>query len=72
MALVVKVEHNGDIRRFTSMGPASYERILEHVRGAWPQELAAGAALKYRDDEGDLCTLTPNTMADLLELQPAG
>jgi len=72
MTLVVKVESNGDIRRFTSTGPASYEGILEQVSVAWPQEMAAGACLKYRDDEGDLCTLMPGTMEDLLELQPAG
>mmetsp|Transcript_79547 Transcript_79547/g.184633 ORF Transcript_79547/g.184633 Transcript_79547/m.184633 type:complete len:240 (+) Transcript_79547:73-792(+) len=72
MAIVLKVLHEGEYRRFTGRSPLTYDQILEHVRGAWPEEVGGGACLKYRDDEGDLCTLTTASMEDLLFLQPEG
>jgi len=66
---VVKVDHDGDIRRFQGTEPVRFEHILELATDAWPEALAADACLKYEDEEGDLCTLTAITINDLVQMQ---
>jgi len=66
---IVKVNYNGDIRRLGKLEPATYEGVVQLVRDAWPEVVASGLRLKYKDDEGDLCMLTAMTMQDALDLK---
>lgn len=75
MAMVVKVQcDDGEIYRLMLQEEPSFDSIVRLVANCRPdlEELLlskGGCALKYADDEGDLCTLAPSTFADFLDLQ---
>merc|ERR1719189_2216967 len=46
----------------------SYEAVEDAIRRVYPD--FAGATARYRDDEGDLCTLSRASFPDLLALSP--
>jgi len=71
----LKVTCGDDNLRFTLNEEPSYVSIMEFIAEAWPQLGLNGKStdskisLKYIDDEGESCTLTPMTFADFLQLQ---
>jgi len=67
MAVVVKFKYGSDIRR-TRASDASFEALQAAARDAYGEVALPGFDLKYADDDGDLCTLTPDTLPDLLLL----
>lgn len=70
MAFVLKINLDGDIRRkrFDRSGDLTSAKIDEFIMANFDfQDYVA----KYRDDEGDLCTLTNATLADALDLASA-
>lgn len=64
MAVTLKLKCAGEIYRLTLRDP-SYESVLRAIAKA---QLVL-SALKYIDDEGDLCTLSAVSFSDFLELQ---
>eukprot|EP00439_Symbiodinium_sp_Y106_P080722 s1629_g19.t1 len=76
MATVVKVQcDDGEIYRLTLQAEPSFESVVQVVASCRPELTAAmlceggSCALKYADEEGDLCTLAPSTFVDFLEQQ---
>merc|ERR1712070_986539 len=75
---VLKVTHGHDTRRLKVCWPscALAGEVLPSIRAAIEEgfglrgtsEGPPGFFLKYRDDEGDLCTLVEETLADFLEM----
>jgi len=75
---LLKVTHNDDTRRLQVewMACASAAEVLARIQQAiedgfeLPHAFAVPPAygLKYRDDEGDLCTLVEDTVADFLTM----
>jgi len=60
---VLKVEGvNFDIRRFQLELPFTFAQIDDLIREAF----GAGWTIKYKDDDGDLCTLLASTFPDFL------
>lgn len=75
MATVLKVQFEDEIYRLTLEAPLSFDTIVAVIHDALPhltvESIATG--LKYVDDEKELCSLTPLTIEDFLELAgPAG
>eukprot|EP00913_Durusdinium_trenchii_P022200 g20860.t1 len=73
---VVKVQcDDGEIYRLTLQEEPSFETIVQLVASCCPEAQAflshSNCALKYADDEGDLCTLAPATFEDFLCMQRA-
>lgn len=74
----LKVEFEGDLRRLRLKLPKDVsegeklQTIQEAIRHgfSWSEEENAGVTLKYKDEEGDLCTLVEATVEDFLA-QPA-
>mmetsp|Transcript_100834 Transcript_100834/g.310927 ORF Transcript_100834/g.310927 Transcript_100834/m.310927 type:complete len:485 (+) Transcript_100834:96-1550(+) len=76
----LKIMRNGEFYRLTLHEEPSYEAVAGTIAAVWPELLtevaeddAAAIALgslqgqaKYRDEDGDLCTLTPHTFDDFL------
>jgi len=85
---VLKIKHEGTFSRLTLHGEPSYDKVAAVVADSWPEfattEPAAGGPataaafgvlqgrVKYRDDDGDVCTLTPHTFSDFLALHNRG
>jgi hypothetical protein len=68
MATVLKFACEGDIRR-TRIASVTLESLQEALRAAFPDLTTEGRVnLKYLDDEGDLCVITPLTFADFVAL----
>eukprot|EP00418_Pyrodinium_bahamense_P056780 CAMPEP_0179159138 /NCGR_PEP_ID=MMETSP0796-20121207/77693_1 /TAXON_ID=73915 /ORGANISM="Pyrodinium bahamense, Strain pbaha01" /LENGTH=89 /DNA_ID=CAMNT_0020860875 /DNA_START=54 /DNA_END=319 /DNA_ORIENTATION=+ len=70
----LKVDCGGDLRRVKDWPSDGREPTVAAVReaisslyGFMPEE-AAGLALRYKDEEEDLCTLTEATLSDALWL----
>eukprot|EP00971_Amphidinium_carterae_P285404 5666074-Amphidinium_carterae.1 len=68
-----EVDLDGDLRRLPNFNPygindtlVSYETIAHSVSQLYglPAAMAQTLVLKYRDDEGDMCTLVPSTVQD--------
>jgi len=60
---------NGEFLRIVLKGPVTFETVVQAVSLAAPDLVPLRAdALKYLDDEGDLCVLTPQTFTDFLEV----
>eukprot|EP00411_Alexandrium_monilatum_P016696 CAMPEP_0175235674 /NCGR_PEP_ID=MMETSP0093-20121207/27613_1 /TAXON_ID=311494 /ORGANISM="Alexandrium monilatum, Strain CCMP3105" /LENGTH=936 /DNA_ID=CAMNT_0016529603 /DNA_START=8 /DNA_END=2815 /DNA_ORIENTATION=- len=65
MPAVLKLTYQDEVRRAVlPAGDVMYEGVCEQVRAVWP-ELQHYVA-RYRDEEGDLCTLLPATFPDFL------
>lgn len=73
--LVLKVDFEGDLRRFRLKAGEdevdTWNRLLQAVRSGFELPVDCGVTLKYKDDEGDLCTLARGTLADCIS-QAAG
>jgi len=69
MPTVLKLTYQGEVRRAPLQGEFSYEAVQETIRATWP-ELRVCIA-RYRDEEGDLCTLVPATFPDFLAVTAA-
>lgn len=73
-AMVVKAEIDGDMRRVSMVLPtdASPAQILQSIRTTVAQgfemEEAVLPALKYKDDDGDLCALVRGSVDDMLHM----
>jgi len=67
MALTVKFSLDGDFRRACVAEPSA-EAFRSVAQQHYGQKLPAAFDLKYLDDDNDLCTLTPETVSDFLEL----
>lgn len=70
MAFLVKFELEGDVRR-TRVAELSFQSLTQGAHDIFKQQVAHGCQLKYVDEEGDLCTLTPDTFSDF-EFSAAG
>jgi hypothetical protein len=76
--MIIKVDFEGDMRRISMTLPedASSAEIFQAIRTAVVQGFEADEAtfpaLKYRDDEGDLCTLVEASVEDMLESAQGG
>lgn len=70
MAFVVKVSYKGDVRRsrFPSIADVTFKDVSCMVTESFG--LATYTA-KYKDEEGDWCTATPQTFSDALEVSAA-
>jgi len=72
MALTLKVDMGGDIRRFRIELPegsdiaSKWQLILMQIRRGYHLPDDAEVTFKYQDDEGDLCTLIQETLPDCL------
>jgi len=65
MAVILKVERRGDLRRALLAGPSlDFATVDRAVHDLWPGFQASQA--KYRDEEGDACSLTEATFADFV------
>eukprot|EP00931_Biecheleriopsis_adriatica_P078065 TRINITY_DN51543_c0_g1_i1.p1 TRINITY_DN51543_c0_g1~~TRINITY_DN51543_c0_g1_i1.p1 ORF type:complete len:363 (+),score=99.71 TRINITY_DN51543_c0_g1_i1:115-1203(+) len=67
MAFVLKVSHEGDVRRkrYSSVSDVTFEDIDAMIAESFGLH---EHTIKYKDDEGDLCTLSKQTLQDALEL----
>lgn len=76
--MIVKADIDGDMRRVSVDIPedAPAAEMLRIIRFSVAQGFAMDEAvlpsLKYRDDDGDLCTLVAASMNDMLELNNKG
>mmetsp|Transcript_31599 Transcript_31599/g.73681 ORF Transcript_31599/g.73681 Transcript_31599/m.73681 type:complete len:599 (+) Transcript_31599:88-1884(+) len=74
MAWTLKVDLDGDVRRYPSWlvegGSPSFSLVSQAVSRLYSlsEEDTQALTFKYRDDEGDLCTLTPSTLQDAVTL----
>ncbi|KAF4742387.1 hypothetical protein FOZ63_006575, partial [Perkinsus olseni] len=65
--LVVKVGYEGSIWRLkVPTQEVSYEKVKEVVEKMVPPE--KGQMIRYKDDEGDMCVLTPETFEDAIDI----
>mmetsp|Transcript_18339 Transcript_18339/g.52418 ORF Transcript_18339/g.52418 Transcript_18339/m.52418 type:complete len:446 (-) Transcript_18339:262-1599(-) len=73
---VLKVDLEGDVRRFRITAGAddaeTWEVLAKTVREGFELPAEETVRLKYKDDEGDECTLTKATLPDCLELSTSG
>eukprot|EP00435_Cladocopium_sp_Y103_P028136 s868_g7.t1 len=71
--MIVKFQcDDGEIFRRPLQKEPSFDAVVEVIASCRPEVKADAYSegfLKYVDDEGDLCTLTPTTFADFLDLQ---
>jgi hypothetical protein len=76
--MIVKADIDGDMRRISitvpedAASPQMLQAIRESVAQAFNIDGAKLPALKYKDDDGDLCTLVEASVIDMLELNNAG
>jgi hypothetical protein len=70
MNTVLKIEHDGDLRRALLKGTPTYADIDRAIQEIWPGHGADGA--KYTDEEGDACTLKEKTFSDFLATAQTG
>jgi len=76
--MIIKVDFEGDMRRISMTLPedASSSETFQAIRTAVVQGFEADEAtfpaLKYRDDEGDLCTLVEASVEDMLASAQGG
>eukprot|EP00425_Heterocapsa_triquetra_P009404 CAMPEP_0195131258 /NCGR_PEP_ID=MMETSP0448-20130528/144662_1 /TAXON_ID=66468 /ORGANISM="Heterocapsa triquestra, Strain CCMP 448" /LENGTH=157 /DNA_ID=CAMNT_0040169197 /DNA_START=27 /DNA_END=496 /DNA_ORIENTATION=- len=70
MAAVLKVESEGEIRRMLFDTPPDYAAVRTALQKLWPTCSVDQA--KYKDEEGDLCTLSQATFDDFLFTSGAG
>lgn len=76
----LKVEFEGDLRRLRLQLPQGSPEVekLQTIREAirhgfsWSDDENAGVVLKYKDEEGDLCTLVQATVEDFLAQPGSG
>jgi len=72
--MVIKLDYDGDMRRISMTMPEDSDSAqkLKGIRTAVAQVLgieeSALPALRYKDDEGDLCTLVEASLDDLMQL----
>mmetsp|Transcript_33112 Transcript_33112/g.87569 ORF Transcript_33112/g.87569 Transcript_33112/m.87569 type:complete len:545 (+) Transcript_33112:130-1764(+) len=64
MATILKVESEGEIRRWVFQAPPDYAAVGAALEKLWPACNPSSA--KYLDDEGDACTLVAATFSDFL------
>jgi len=64
MVTILKVEHDGELRRKLFQGTPGYAAVVAALSELWPDFQACLA--KYEDDEGDACTLAELTFDDFL------
>lgn len=70
---ILKITFKDDIRRIRMDEELTYESVLTKILDTQPEfEGNDNIQLKYKDDEGDVCTLTPFTFRDFLLLQSNG
>lgn len=77
---ILKVNLNGEMARLPLelSSNATCEEVFDHMRGCVQRafnlsdEQMRGLMLKYADEEGDLCTMTDQTLGDLAQLFPEG
>eukprot|EP00929_Paragymnodinium_shiwhaense_P079284 TRINITY_DN4126_c0_g1_i1.p1 TRINITY_DN4126_c0_g1~~TRINITY_DN4126_c0_g1_i1.p1 ORF type:complete len:683 (-),score=249.76 TRINITY_DN4126_c0_g1_i1:131-2179(-) len=73
-ALTLKLQLNGEFRRLKvnlpQDGALDLKTVEDAIAKAWPEVVARGSTLvgKYRDDEGDLCTLCAASWSDFVLL----
>jgi len=76
--MVIKLDYDGDMRRIsmTMSEDSDSAQKLKGIRTAVAQgfgiEESALPALRYKDDEGDLCTLVEASVDDLMQLCKSG
>jgi len=76
--MVIKLDYDGDMRRISMTMPEDSDSAqkLKGIRTAVAQgfgiEESALPALRYKDDEGDLCTLVEASVDDLMQLCKSG
>lgn len=65
---VLKVSFDGDIRRLPLHRELTFHEVMHLVMSNWLVRLPSDKVLRltYTDDEGDACTLTPETFEDFL------
>jgi len=70
MEFVIKLSFGSDVRRkrFTSVSDVSYQVIKDTAQACFD---LSDFIMKYQDEEGDWCTLTPATLPDALDLAGA-
>jgi dynein heavy chain len=67
---IVKLDFQGDMRRLRINISTSFVKDVQaKAFAAYGWDSAATVVMKYYDDEGDLCTLTNETVADAFALQ---
>ena len=67
----LKLQLRDEIRRVKVPGGlASYADVEQALASAWPELIARDVRLvpKYRDDDGDLCTLSGTSFTDFVAL----
>mmetsp|Transcript_54344 Transcript_54344/g.129494 ORF Transcript_54344/g.129494 Transcript_54344/m.129494 type:complete len:543 (-) Transcript_54344:133-1761(-) len=67
MAVVLKIKADGQVRRTRIEPSLSYQELCKTVADLCPEH-ADRCVMKYPDDEGDLCTLTPATFDDFMHI----
>ncbi len=65
--LLLKISKGDDIRRIRRLSPLSFESITSLTESEFCCNRET-FALQYKDDDGDLCSLTPETLPDALAL----
>jgi len=70
MEFVIKLSFGSDVRRkrFTSVSDVSHQVIKDTAQACFD---LSDFIMKYQDEEGDWCTLTPATLPDALDLAGA-
>lgn len=72
MALVLKIDLEGDVRRFRITIPENadietkWAMIQDEVRLGYQLAQDSSLTMKYRDEDGDMCTLVQETLPDCL------
>jgi ubiquitin len=61
----VKANFNGDLRRISFTGPATYDKLIQRLDEVFPVIAVTKVSISYLDDEGDVITVASN--ADLVE-----
>jgi len=78
MVMILKVDMGGDVRRFRVELPegsdvaSKWQLILEQVRRSYCLPEDGELSLTYRDDEGEVCPLSQETLPDCLALAEGG
>ena len=68
---VVKLELKGDVRR-VRLQEVTFAALQEAVSKNFREQVEHGYVMKYLDEEGDLCSLTPETFPDFEASVAAG
>lgn len=76
--MIIKVDLDGDVRRINmalsedAIAAQKFDEIRAAVAQGFDMEETSLPVLKYRDEEGDMCTLVEASVEDLLELSNSG